>query len=557
MRTLFNRPWRRVTYLCFGLASLLVLFPLYSLAANLLANSGFNNPFSDIPGRVWRGQNEKIASGWQPFYLPDNTYDGDEDASKLHWMSSAQFAATFSGFDYKLEGNQAQNMWSSYEFEAGVYQQIGGLTPGQVIGFDIAIVTFWRGPGYPDSDGKMVKRVGIDPYGGTDPTSGSIIWSDTDANDKAWVYLDVAATAQANSVTVFAKVQAPENDSSNHTDIDMVYFDAAHVDLAPSGTLNASNNDTTVNANWFGSAAPGWSIKGYEVQYRDQASSSWTTLQNKNNQATVGSFTGQPGRTYLIRMRPWQTRPESYNSDIDMPGLWVEQGVTIGNAVIGQVANHLGFGLTGATVSISGTANSTLSGAGGEYALASGGPGTFSIVANDFGGLIAPPPAAISIPANDIGVVNITLRPSGAAQALQNNDFETNLDSWTASSGAAAVSTTDSHSGLGSLWLNDTVDVSQANNITNMDRPVLSFWYKSDTAFTVEFLADAGTVSAKLLPPSSEWVHTTLESGLGDDYSGLAGAKFSHSGGPANIYIDEASIGVGPLKSFLPIVVKN
>jgi hypothetical protein len=551
----FSRSWRRVIYLCLGLG-LVVLFPLSSLAANLLTNNGFNNPFSDITTRIWRGQNEKIASGWQWFYIPDNTYDGDEDASKLHWMSAAQFAATFGGLNYKLEGDQAQNMWSSYEFDAGVYQQIGGLTPGQVVGFDIAIVTYWRGPGYPDSDGKMVKQVGIDPYGGTDPTSSNIIWSNTDANDKAWVYLDVAATAQANTVTVFAKVQAPENDSYNHTDLDMVYFDAAHADLAPSGTLNASNNGTTVNANWFGSAAPGWSIKGYEVQYRDQAASSWTALQNKNNLSTVGSFSGQPGHTYLIRMRPWQTKPEPYNSDIDMPGLWVEQSVTIGNAVVGQVLNHIGIGFSGVTVSISGTANSTVSATNGEYGLATGGPGTFNIIAADFGGLVAPPPAAIAIPANGVGVVNITLRPSGAEQALQNNDFETDLSSWD-TSGAAAVSTTESHSGQGSLWLNDTAEVSQDNNVTGLDRPLLSFWYKSDTAFTVEFLGDSGPVNAETLPPSSEWVHTRLESGLGDDYTGLAGARFSYSGGPANIYIDEASIGFGPLKTFLPIVVKN
>jgi hypothetical protein len=34
------------------------------------------------------------------------------------------------------------------------------------------------------------------------------------------------------------------------------------------------------------------------------------------------------------------------------------------------------------------------------------------------------------------------------------------------------------------------------------------------------------------------------------------GARFSHSGGSANIYIDEASIAAGPIKSFLPIVLK-
>ena len=38
-----------------------------------------------------------------------------------------------------------------------------GLTVGAAYGFDVPFTTFWRGPGYPDSDGIMKKQVGIDP----------------------------------------------------------------------------------------------------------------------------------------------------------------------------------------------------------------------------------------------------------------------------------------------------------------------------------------------------------------------------------------------------------
>jgi hypothetical protein len=552
-----NRPKLWLALLA-AVVGFIGLWPLQTLAANLLANSGFNNPFNDIPGRVWRGQNEKIAAGWQPFYIPETTEDGDDNAGKLHWMSSAQFAASFGGLDYKLEGNQAQNMWSSYEFEAGVYQQISGLNPGQAYGFDIAMVTYWRGPGYPDGDGKMVKQVGIDPYGGTDPSSADIIWSETDANDKAWVYMDVAATAQANTITVFAKIKAPENDSFNHTDLDMIYLDAAHVDLAPTANLNASSSGATINANWSGGAAPGWSIKGYEVQYRDQTSSSWTNLQSKSNKNTSGSFSGQPGRTYLIRLRPWQTRPESYNSDIDMPGVWVEKQVTLGNAITGRVLSHLGYSLAGVTVSISGTGNTTQSAGDGSYTLATGGPGTFNVVADNFGDLVAPPATGVTIPDNGVAQLHIMLRPTAGQQAVQNSDFETDLANWTVSDGAAAASSgSDRHSGQASLNLSGPVDVSQTNAVVEMDRPTLSFWYKSDTAFAVEFLTDAGAVQTQTLEPNSNWTHTTLESGLGENYSGLVGVKFSQTGGPASIYIDEVSIAAGPLKTFLPIVVKD
>ncbi|NJN97688.1 MAG: fibronectin type III domain-containing protein [Anaerolineales bacterium] len=284
-----------------------LLVPLTALATNILTNSGLNDPYLDIPGRTWNGQNEKIASGWQPFFIAAGTHDADLNAKKLHWMSSVQFALSFGGIDYHIEGNRSQNMWSSYKFDAGIYQQITGLTPGQGYGFDIPIVTYWRGPGYPDSNGKMVKRVGIDPTGGTDPTSPNVIWSATDSNDKAWVYLDVAATAQAGTITVFAKVQAPENDSVNHTDLDMVYFDAAHVAPVPTTTLTANPSGTLVNLNWSGSGvAPSWSLKGYEVQYREATTSNWTTLQGKSSTNTSGSFNGQAGHIYVVRARTWQ-----------------------------------------------------------------------------------------------------------------------------------------------------------------------------------------------------------------------------------------------------------
>ncbi|MBI1879914.1 MAG: hypothetical protein HYR94_17120, partial [Chloroflexi bacterium] len=109
-----------------GLCAMLGLLPLSVLATNLLTNSGLNDPFDSIPGRIWNNQNEKIASGWQPFYLAAGTYDAANNAKKLHWLSSAQFAAAFGGLDYHIEGNRAQNMWSSYEFDAGIYQQIIG-----------------------------------------------------------------------------------------------------------------------------------------------------------------------------------------------------------------------------------------------------------------------------------------------------------------------------------------------------------------------------------------------------------------------------------------------
>ncbi len=557
--------------LCTFLASSLLIsvLPLMSLAAGF-TNSGFNNPFNDIPDREWRGQKEKIATGWNYFYVDANTYPGSGNASKLRFMSSAQFAAAFGGLDYKIEGDQSQSMWSSYKFDGGVYQQISGVTPGTTYGFDIAMVTYWRGPGYPDSDGIMVKQVGIDPYGGIDATSSNIVWSDTDSNDKAWVYMDVAATAQAGTVTIFAKVQAPENDSFNHTDLDMVYFDAAYADLAPTAAVIASNSGTTINANWSGNAAPGWSIDGYEVQYKDQAGGDWITLQNKNQQDTHKSFTGQAGHSYTVRVRPWQAKSESYNSHIDMPGIWVETNRTIGDAIIGQVQDHMGFGLNGVTVSAQGTATSTTSTNGGSYILSTGGAGTFNIKANDYDGLVAPPPISVTVTANGIANLDIMLRPTGAAQAIQNNDFETDLSHWNVSDGtAAAASAAAKRTGVGGLQITKSVEVSQTGTVSGMLNPLLSFWYKNSAdTFTVELLGtpslgslqqqSIGPVTIKTLDPVSDWTHVTLDMGLTDVYTGDVGVNFKYAGGArVDIAVDEVSLAAGPKRIYLPVVFKN
>ncbi|MBN1994365.1 MAG: fibronectin type III domain-containing protein [Anaerolineae bacterium] len=546
--------------------ALMSLFPRSGSTANHLSNGGFNNPFTNIPDRIWREQYEKIAAGWNHFYIEANTYPGSGNASKLHWMSSAQFAAAFSGGDYHIEGDASQNMWSAYEFDAGVYQQVSGLAVGQGYRFFIKMVTYWRGPGYPDTDGKMVKQVGIDPYGGTDPTGNNVIWSAPDANDNEWVGMVVAATAESNTITVFAKVQAPENDSFNHTDLDMVYFEDSRLEeLAPGPTtsLNVAANGNTVNLNWSGSPAGGWVLKGYEVEYKDQAGGDWLTIQDKAGAATGGSFIGQVLHTYTVRARTWQT-----NGSIDMPGQWVEKSITIADAVTGQVIDHAGLGLSGVRVSVSGQTTSTLSN-GGSYALPTG-PGTFHIVADDFDSLVAPPPTTVNVPPNGVGSLTITLIPTGTHQAISNNHFETDLSGWNVSDGlAAGVSSVNQHTGSGSLWLSNTVNISQTGVVSQMNAPLLSFWHKNNVPFTVEFLAEGAGASS--LDPSAarpilvqtvgaagDWSHFTLRWAADSDYSGSLGVNFSHNGGPANIFIDEVSIAAAGFEPvYLPVVVKN
>ncbi len=558
----------RLLFLLGGACIILMLTILPTAAAtNLLTNGGFNNLFSDT-GRVWRTYNEKIANGWNYFYLDANTYDSGNNAPKLHWMSSAQFASAFGGLDYHIEGDQAQNLWSSYAFDAGVYQQVTGVTPGSAYQFDIKMVTYWRGPGYPDTNGKMEKQVGIDPYGGTDATSSNIIWSTIDSNDKAWVGMQTVATAESMTMTVFAKVKAPENTSSGHSDLDMVYFEDSRLEqngTPPTAVLNLSNTGIIINFDTLGSSAGGGSaLSGYEVEYKEQSASSWTPLQAKTNLTTSGSFSSEANKSYTVRARAWQN-----NSNLTYPGQWVEKNISISEIIIGQVTNHGGIGLNDVTVSISGTMTTTTSASSGNYSLDPGSPGTYTVVAQDYNGLVAPPATAVTVLTGNVGTLNITLRPTGTEQGLTNNDFENDLSGWNVSTtGAAASAARANHTGSAGLHISQSVTISQTNPVTGMRNPMLSFWYKSNSSFTVDLLGEVTgssalgiqateSIATRNLGVVLDWTYVTLDMSITDIYTGDVGAAFTYSGGMADIAIDEVSLTTGFHKKYLPIVVKN
>lgn len=539
-----------------GLASLgvLVSVPALALAANLLANGNLEM-FTPVPDPPSDGSSEKVGTGWTHFYISSGTR-----SSKLHWFSSQDFATTFGGLNYRLEGNYAQNMWSSYKFDAGIYQRVTGLTPGTVYAFDVPVVTFWRGPGYHDSDGIMNKWVGIDPTGGTDASSPSVLWSEGDSDDKKWVYMELSARAEGEAMTFFVRVQAPENDSYNHTDLDMVYIDAAKVDVAPTVDLNVpAISDADVEFSWVATAAPGWSVKGVEVQVWDPLSQTWDVVQGKTGSGNSDySFFGQPGYTYVVRARPWQTMAESYNSDIDMPGLWVEKSVVVGGAFHGHVRNNFGAGVGGAVVST--TNRSTFSGAGGFYALTPatfGQPYTLTASASQYK---SPPPiSGIVADAQSVTPITFTLKP--ANDAIANGDFESDFAGWNPSPAANASVFSGAHrSGAASLNLTGPVFMTQAVTISDAYNPTLSFWYNpalsGDDSFQVSLhggaLLATETFTAAATPV---WRHAWLSLNQPQPLTGTLTVAFQLTGGQASL--DEVSLGDGPYVTFLPVIVRS
>jgi LysM repeat protein len=97
---------------------------------------------------------------------------------------------------------------------AGVYQQVSGITPGARLNFSAYTQAFncsddrgCFGPagrlGYSYEPGENFVRLGIDPTGGTNPFSSSVVWSSYANPLDAFVQQSVEAVAQSDKATVF------------------------------------------------------------------------------------------------------------------------------------------------------------------------------------------------------------------------------------------------------------------------------------------------------------------------------------------------------------------
>jgi hypothetical protein len=145
----------------------------------------------------------QVPNGWQHFVLSGSlTFDPSIDT---YW------------------GAPSLRMWSDGgTFVAGVFHQIGGLTPGITYRASMG----WGAPTKPDAFGR---RLGIDPTGGADPNAGSVVWGPmwrgpgpvTNDDRPGFPNVDVTAVARSATVTVFVWV-----DHNYSMGVDEIFIDA-------------------------------------------------------------------------------------------------------------------------------------------------------------------------------------------------------------------------------------------------------------------------------------------------------------------------------------------
>lgn len=176
---------------------------------SLIPNCGMDNPVPVAQGYA--------PSGWTPYVLSGSL--AMDPSPDTYW------------------GAPSLRMWSDGgTFTAGIYTQVGGLTPGATYYAAMG----WGAPTPPQDS--WARRLGIDPTGGTDPNSPNVVWGPTQRgpgkvmNDSNAINIDVSAVARGSTVTVFVWVEHNYSTGQNEIFIDAVGLYQSDAPVAPPPT---------------------------------------------------------------------------------------------------------------------------------------------------------------------------------------------------------------------------------------------------------------------------------------------------------------------------------
>ncbi len=166
---------------------------------NLLENPGFENPYIDRGGTPAR----QVAQGWNPWHVTATI-------NMASWQNQQPEYDETAPNDLRIRsGDNAQQFFSFFEAHTGgVFQRVTGITPGTELRFSVYAWVWsstFSDQDESELDGDVVVQVGIDPTGGTDGTSSSVIWSPPAEQYDTYRQYAVIATASSNAVTVFVR----------------------------------------------------------------------------------------------------------------------------------------------------------------------------------------------------------------------------------------------------------------------------------------------------------------------------------------------------------------
>ena len=540
----------------------------------LLLNPGMEQGFLPY-GAEFRGVPCQVAVGWTRF--------GDVEPRPC-WMDARVFAHQVMDTNWveSIEGVTSQVIVSTEPYVAGIYQRVTGLTPGLPYGFHAAMLTIFQTSYPPVQHGMMVKDVGMDPTGGTDPNAETVVWSEPNDLDCQWdINQRTAVVAQTEAMTVFVRVTSVHG-SGGWPYVNQSFLDSAI--LARTATVSAVSPDyspvETFTVRWDNAqASPEAEIRWYDVQWMDEADGQWVDwlIWTEQTQAT---FTGQLGHAYRFRARAWQRYPNGAH----LYSPYAPEGGTLTRVAVPQLVGRV-FGngphtLTGARVSIVDTGFETVSRSDGTYQMWTEPMVDSHEVTVSSSPWLSPDPVyGVTFGWGETVELVWSLRPSD--DAVTNGGFEADLNGWDILSEGGAIPNTVGepvHTGHQSVLLpgqtsaSTTTGVEQTVELARSWSPNLSFWYLPESTdsddrleVTLTVLPDAAAQSSLTFEPvldAEGWQHQWYSLGIDDAYfAGTVEISFrlSNDGDefPTTVYLDEVSVGRtpgGPYRAYLPLV---
>ncbi len=202
---------------------------------NLLQNPGFEAPyvkqccqtdFSHFLPNTPIGE-VQVAHDWLGWWLQPGDALHPSAGAAVDWHRPEWREANCGApcANRVRSGNDSQKYFTFFSVhDAGMYQQVPGITPGTRLQFSVYMQAWSTNAQYGPSDfvQHMGMAVGIDPFGGTDAFSPNVVWAAPFDTFDAWGLYTVQATAQSSSVTVFTR--STPLYGSQHNDI---YLDDA------------------------------------------------------------------------------------------------------------------------------------------------------------------------------------------------------------------------------------------------------------------------------------------------------------------------------------------
>jgi len=182
-----------------------------SALAALILNGDFEGPFytygSGQVAEYWVPYDYNLGPS-SPQYLRSTLYKHDGAASQQIWSDGVAWYAGIMQTTVLTSGPSGARIQAGYYYTVHVWTH-----------------SVYARIGSPVQDGKVQKRVGIHPSGGTNPQATAVVWTPWHGQDKVWVQINARVLASGSRLTVFIEAKDEKSGGQDQFYIDGVWLE--------------------------------------------------------------------------------------------------------------------------------------------------------------------------------------------------------------------------------------------------------------------------------------------------------------------------------------------